>query len=77
VSYNADKGDEPLGRLLLDRGADPNARASIRKRLPGARDKSLHEYRNVTPLGWGRVFHDQSYVSQAAMRLVAERGGIE
>ena len=43
VSYNAGKRDEPLGRLLLDRSADPNTHASIRKRLPGARDKSVHE----------------------------------
>ena len=27
--------------------------------------------------GWGRRFHDQSYVSAAAMRLIAERGGRE
>ena len=77
VSYNAGRRDELLGQLLLDRGADPNARASIRKRLAFAQDRSVHEYRNVTPLGWGRAFHDQSYVSQAAMRLIAERGGME
>ena len=33
--------------------------------------------RNVTPLGWGRAFHEQSYVSSAAMSLIAERGGTE
>jgi hypothetical protein len=77
VSYNAGRREEPLGRLLLDRGADPNARASIRKRLPFARDSRVHEYKNVTPLGLGHAFHDQSYVSQAAMRLIAERGGTE
>ena len=77
VSYNAGKRDEVVGRLLLDRGADPNARASIRKRLAFARDSSVHEYRNVTPLGWGRAFHDQSCVSSAAMSLISERGGTE
>ena len=77
VTYNAGRRDEALGRLLLDRGADPNARGSIRKRLPFARDRRVHEYTNVTPLGWGRAFHDQSYVSQAAMTLIAERGGTE
>jgi hypothetical protein len=66
-----------VARLLLDSGANPNARASIRKGLAFARDKSVHEYRDVTPLGWGLRFHDQSYVSQAAMRLIAERGGTE
>jgi hypothetical protein len=77
VSYNAGRRDESLGRLLLDRGADPNTRASIRKRLPFAQDSSVHEYKDVTPVGWGRAFHDQSYVSQVAMRLIAERGGTE
>jgi hypothetical protein len=36
-------------RLLLDRGADPTARASLRKRLhPGYDEHKLHEYRDVT-----------------------------
>jgi hypothetical protein len=76
VTYNAGNRDA-LARLLLDRGADPNARASIRKRLAFARDRSVHEYRNVTPLGWGRAFHEQSYVSSSAMSLIVERGGTE
>jgi hypothetical protein len=35
----------------------------------------MHEYRDVTPLGWRERFHDQSFVSKPAMRLIAERGG--
>ena len=77
VTYNAGRRDDSVVRLLLDRGADPNARGSIRKRLAFAKDTSTHEYREVTPYGWGRRFHDQSYVSLPAMRLIAERGGIE
>ena len=77
VTYNAGRQDGRLARLLLDCGADPNARASLRKRLPFARDTSVHEYRDVTPLGWGRQFHDQSYVSHLVVRLLAERGGHE
>jgi hypothetical protein len=76
VGYHTGR-DDSLGRLLLDHGADPNARASIRKRLPFAADTSVHEYHNVTPLGWGRAFHERSYVSPAALRLLAERGGTE
>ncbi len=72
VGRQADAG---FPRLLLDRGADPNARASLRKRLRFVADESLHEYRDVTPLEWGRRFHDQDWVSPAAMRLIAERGG--
>jgi hypothetical protein len=67
--------DAALTRLLLDHGADPNARASLRQSLRGARDESMHEYRDVTPLSWGERFHDRAFVNQAAMRLVAERGG--
>jgi ankyrin repeat protein len=77
VTYNAGRKDEPLARLLLERGADPNARASIRKELAFSRDPSPHEYRDVTPIGWGRRFHDQGMVSQGALRLIAERGGHE
>jgi hypothetical protein len=68
------RSDE-FARLLLDHGADPNVRASLRKRLRGADDETMHEYRDVTPLAWGERFHDQSFVSRPAMRLIAERGG--
>lgn len=66
---------DEFARLLLDHGADPNIRASLRKRLRGADDETMHEYRDVTPLAWGERFHDQSFVSRPAMRLIAERGG--
>jgi ankyrin repeat protein len=67
-------GDD-FARLLLDRGADPNVRVSLRKRLRGIGDELLHEYRDVTPLSWGEQFHERSFVSQEAMRLIARRGG--
>jgi hypothetical protein len=67
--------DAAFTLLLLDHGADPDARASLRKRLPFARDDSMHEYRDVTPLSWGKRFHEQAWVNHAAMRLIAERGG--
>ena len=66
--------------------ADVNARAVVDETGFGGHtplfncvitDKTIHEYAQVTPLGWGRAFHDQSYVSPAAMRLIAERGGKE
>lgn len=66
---------EGLTRLFLDRGADPNVRASLRKELRGAEDETLHEYRDVTPLAWGEQFHDQDWTNPDAMRLLAERGG--
>ena len=69
------QGDGAFARLLLDHGANPNARASLRKRLRFTDDSSMHEYRDVTPLAWGERFHDQAWVNRAAMRLIAERGG--
>lgn len=67
--------DGAFAQLLLDHGADPNARASLRKRLRFVTDDSMHEYRDVTPLAWGERFHDQAWVNRAAMRLIAEKGG--
>lgn len=67
--------DDTFARLLLDHGADPNARASLRKALRGVADESLHEYRDVTPTSWGCRFHDQDFVSPPVLRLIAERGG--
>lgn len=62
--------DDAFARLLLDHGADPNVTASLRKRLRFVADESMHEYRDVTPLAWGRRFHDQSWVSTPVMRLL-------
>jgi hypothetical protein len=44
--------------------------------IGGAADETLHEYRDVTPLGWGERSHDQGFASKPAMRLIAERGDI-
>jgi hypothetical protein len=65
-------GTAAYARLLLDHGADPNVRASLRKRLSGASDETMHEYRDVTPLEWGRQFHDKGFVDQEAMKVIAE-----
>lgn len=66
----------PFAELLLEHGADPNARASLRKELhPGYGAEGMHEYRDVTPLGWGQRFHRKVFVSEPAMALIARRGG--
>jgi hypothetical protein len=68
----------PFTELLLGRGADPNVRASIWKRLhPGHGDPARHDYRDVTALSWGRRFHAPIFVSEPAMRLIAAAGGVE
>jgi len=76
----ANRSDEPLTapftKLLLERGADPNVRASLRKQLhPGYGDEPIREYRDVTPLSWGERFHRKAFVNEAAMRLIVEWGG--
>lgn len=78
INQHGRPDDAPYARLLLDRGADPNARASLRKKMhPGyIADDELREYRDVTPLSWGERFHFPMLVSRAAMRVVEERGGV-
>ena len=77
INQHGRPDDAPYARLLLDRGADPNARASLRKRMhPGyIGDDELREYRDVTPLSWGVRFHFPMLVSRAALRVLEERGG--
>lgn len=68
----------PFTELLLERGALPNVRASLWKRLhPGHGDSTRHEYRDVTALSWGRRFHASIFVSEPAMRLIESAGGVE
>ena len=75
MTGSAYRNNDDVARLLLDHGADPNARASLRKRLRFADDETMHEYHDATPLAWGERFHDRKFVSRAAMRLIAARGG--
>ncbi|HZM90939.1 MAG TPA: ankyrin repeat domain-containing protein [Blastocatellia bacterium] len=77
VNYGKGQPDEArFTRLLLDRGADPNIRASLRARLEeGHGGGSLREYRDVTPLGWGEQYHARIFVSQESLRLIEDRGG--
>ena len=70
--------DSPFARLLLEHGASPNARASLRERVMEGNPYALREvreHRDLTPLAWGRVFHNRMVVSEPAMHLIAERGG--
>jgi hypothetical protein len=77
VNYGKGQPDEArFTRLLLDRGADPNVRASIRARLEeGHGGGPLREYRDVTPLGWGERYEAKIFVSRESLRLIEARGG--
>ncbi len=82
MNYGGKPQVAPFTELLLDHGADPNARASLRKRLhPGYGPRydvdTLYEYRDVTPLAWGRRFHAKVFVSEPALKLIEEHGGHE
>jgi hypothetical protein len=77
VNYGKGQPDEArFTRLLLDRGADANIRASLRQRLEeGHGGGPLREYRNVTPLGWGEQYSARIFVSRESLRLIEARGG--
>jgi hypothetical protein len=76
ANYGRNEDSSRFTRLLLDHGANPNARASLRKQLhPGYGPDTLREYRDVTPLSWGQQFIHKAFVSERAMQLIAERGG--
>ncbi|MEO7998262.1 MAG: ankyrin repeat domain-containing protein [Gemmatimonadaceae bacterium] len=75
---NRGASSAPFAELLLSHRANPNVRASVWKRLhPGHGDSTRHEYRDVTPLGWGQQFHARVFVSARAMQLITDAGGTE
>ena len=77
VNYGKGQPDDArFTRLLLDRGADVNVRASLRQRREeGHGGGPLVEYHDVTPLGWGERFADKIFVSRESMRLIEAQGG--
>ncbi|MFT4113509.1 ankyrin repeat domain-containing protein [Silvibacterium sp.] len=76
MNHRGEPADAPFTKLLLEHGANPNARASLRKQLhPGYEIDGMHIYRDVTPIGWGEVFVFPKLVNQAGIRLVAAYGG--
>jgi len=77
VNYGKGQPDDArFTRLLLDRGADPNVRASVRARLEeGHGGGPLREYRDVTPLAWGERCDARIFVSRESLRLIEAAGG--
>ena len=66
--------DDAKARLLLKYGADPNARATIRKQLKDTVDaekEKMFEFHNVTPIEYAKRFLEPQYVSRRAVELLA------
>ena len=63
-------GDATFARALLDRGASPAVRASLRKFLDWREEPGWHEARDVTAAEWGRGFPERGWVNEAALRLL-------
>jgi hypothetical protein len=82
MNYKGREQVAPFTKLLLEHGADPNIRGSLKKQLhPGYGPEfdvsKAYEYRDVTALSWGRQFHAKVFVSEPAMKLIEEYGGVE
>ncbi len=72
--------DDRNARLLLDHGAEPNARATIRKQLRDTGDpetENMREFHNVTPIGYAKQFQASRFVNGPALMAIEERGGSE
>lgn len=69
--------EAPFTQLLLEHGAEPNVRVSLRKELhPGYEIPGMREYFDVTPVSWGERFHFKKLVNRAAVEMIRERGGV-
>lgn len=79
--------DDAKAKLLLKHGADPGARASIRKQLRDVGEPEFEapqEYRDVTPLGYALRFRAfakdgflKGWVSDPALEAIRAAGGKE
>ena len=68
--------DAYFASALLNRGASPSIRASVRKFLDWTETPGWHETREVTPAGWGHGFPDRGWVNVEALRVVDSAGGL-
>ena len=57
---------------LLERGASPSIRTTLRKFLDWRETPGWHEARDVTPAEWGRSFPEKSWVNVDALQLLDE-----
>lgn len=77
INHHGRQPEAPFTQLLLEHGADPNIRVSLRKEMhPGYEVPGMREYRDVTPISWGERFQFKKLVNTAAIEMIRERGGI-
>ena len=70
--------DDAKARMLLAHGADPNARATLRKQLRDMGDpeaERMREFHDVTPTAYARAFQAPQWVSEPALAAIAAAGG--
>jgi ankyrin repeat protein len=67
---NGRQRDAAMARTLLERGALPAVRASLRKFLDWIETPGWHEVRDVTPEEWGRNFPMRELVNVEVLRLL-------
>lgn len=76
-AHNGRQADGQMAQWLLEQGACPDVRASLRKGIRFHGDRKVYEYHDVTSLDWGRKFHSRGLVNEAAMTVINRHCGIE
>jgi hypothetical protein len=69
--------DDSKARLLLDHGADPNARATFPPEARFHNHAPADPFHDVTPVGYANRYPDRRCVNAPALAAVIERGGKE
>ena len=62
--------DASMTRTLLERGASPVVRATLRKFLDWREEPGWHEAHDVTPAEWAKGFPEKGWVNHEALRLI-------
>jgi ankyrin repeat protein len=69
--------DDSKARLLLDHGADPNARAAFPEEATFHNHVPAKPFYDVTAVGYARRYPDRRCVNAPALAAITERGGTE
>jgi ankyrin repeat protein len=69
--------DDSRARLLLDHGADPNARVTFPQEAMFHGNVPAEALHDVTPIGYARRHPDQGTLNPRAIAAIIERGGKE